>query len=389
MLLNVTHQQLFDNLNVLVKEHQPVFCSKDVSFENTLYRIFDYNLANYQSFLLPSSLESRGIMFEVDSEGNMIELVSLPMQKFFNYKENPYTEGLEKEFMSVVMDKQDGSLMSSYLRNGNVYLKSKGALFSEQAISANKVLEKLPLLKQAILEFELQGYTVNLEYTAPDNQIVLKYDSANLSVLNARSRKTGEYVDFELIKSNFPVENTVDFITQYSHLTLEDFSKIVYDMRDIEGFVLQTKSGQWVKLKTNWYCERHNSVNKFSPYFKKGRRELIMAVFEQRTDDVRQLLIDNDFMLDVISKVEQFVVDYLEEIEKETKEFAAKYSDLKGHELFKMAQKQFSNNPIKLNVALGLSRGLPVCIESQLKKAAHASSLLDYNNLFNFLGEEP
>ena len=115
MLLQFTHNVLFEKLVQLKQNHHPVFDYKDYEFKGKTYRIFNYNLANYPSFKLDAALECRGVTFEIDSEGQFVELVSLPMQKFFNYQENPFTEGLEDEKILVAMDKQDGSLISTFL----------------------------------------------------------------------------------------------------------------------------------------------------------------------------------------------------------------------------------------------------------------------------------
>ena len=384
MLLQFTHNVLFEKLVQLKQNHHPVFDYKDYEFKGKTYRIFNYNLANYPSFKLDAALECRGVTFEIDSEGQFVELVSLPMQKFFNYQENPFTEGLEDEKILVAMDKQDGSLISTFLHEGEVYLKSKGAFTSQQAVDANALLDTLPELKTVLLKYELLGYTVNIEYTAPDNQIVLQYQDPNLAILNVRCRKTGEYLSFEDISA--PKEHIVDFATQYHGMTLREFAKIVFDLTEIEGFVVLTESGQWVKFKTDWYVQRHNTVSKFSPFTRKGKKEIIMSVFNETTDDVRQLFNGNKFALDVLSMAEQFVVDYMQELEKDIDSFLEQYGHLEGRYFFEKVNEVHFDDKIKCQCILQ-SRQQKVDIKAQLIKAAHSSKIERFNALFDNLEE--
>ena len=384
MLLQFKHNVLFEKLVQLKKDHHPVFDYKNYDFKGKTYRIFNYNLANYPSFKLDAALECRGITFEINSDGDFVKLVSLPMQKFFNYQENPFTEGLEDDKIMIAMDKQDGSLISTFLHEGEVYLKSKGAFASQQAVDANNLLDTLPELKAALLKYELLGFTVNLEYTAPDNQIVLQYQKPNLAILNVRNRNTGEYLNFDDISA--PQEHIVDFATQYHGMTLREFAQIVFALKGIEGFVVLTESGKWIKFKTDWYVQRHNTVSKFSPFTRKGKKEIIMSVFNETTDDVRQLFNGNKFALDVLSRAEQFVVDYMQEIEKDIDAFFEEYGHLEGKYFFEKVNKLHSDDNVKFSCIL-LSRQKRVNVKEQLIKAAHSSKIDKFNILFDDLKE--
>jgi T4 RnlA family RNA ligase len=384
MLLEFSHKVLFKKLVALKADHHPVFDYKDYDFKDTKYRIFNYNLANYPSFTLDAALECRGATFEIDSEGNFVELVSLPMQKFFNYLENPFTEGLENEKILLAMDKQDGSLISTFLQDGEVYLKSKGSFESQQAQDANILLHKLPKLKSTLLHYENLGFTVNLEYTAPDNQIVLQYEKPGLAILNVRNRNTGEYLSFSDI--NADEEYLVDISEQYHGLTLSEFADSVFDLTEIEGFVILTESGHWVKFKTNWYCHRHNTVSKFSPFTKKGRKEIIMSVFDEKTDDIRQLFNGNKFALNVLSIAEQFVVDYLQDVEKSLDYFHSNFADLEGKEFYDKVVELYSDDNIKSQCILR-SKKQKVNVKEQLINAAQSSKIEKYNDLMSNLKE--
>ncbi len=341
MLFQFDHASLYKQLLSLVENHHPVFDFKDYVVDGYKVRVFNYNLTPYAMFTLPAALECRGISFVIDEQDNFLKLISAPMQKFFNYKENPFTQGIEKDKIATAMDKRDGSLMSSY-QLAAVRLKSKGAFFSDQAVAANELLysEKYSELLAFITEQESLERTVNIEYTAPNNQIVLFYKEPELKVLNVRSRTNGEYIDLSTL--NCPKQFIVDFKTEYHGLTLENMFEQIQGLEDIEGFVLLTDKGLWVKFKTDWYCKRHNSVDVFSPNGKKGRKALINCILDEQSDDVRQLLNGNQRMLDILDDVSNFVADYLEKThliaskfvddnsELSRKDFALKALSLKG-----------------------------------------------------------
>jgi T4 RnlA family RNA ligase len=131
-------QELYNNLIALCdNDDTPFYYSDQVLNENEFYRIFAYHFTDRDSWLLPSALESRGIMFETTEDGGLIRIASRPMQKFFNHS-NATGIG-EIDFIDYgapahVMHKADGSLISSYLNaDGEIMLKSKGSITSDYA----------------------------------------------------------------------------------------------------------------------------------------------------------------------------------------------------------------------------------------------------------------
>ena len=115
------------------------FFYKDfVSSMGTKFRVFSYHIASYTDWTQPGSLECRGIMFEMDFD-KPVRIASRPMHKFFNLNENPFTMNLDLSKAEFAMTKEDGSLVSSYIDKGYVYLKSKTSIFSDQALSASSL----------------------------------------------------------------------------------------------------------------------------------------------------------------------------------------------------------------------------------------------------------
>ncbi len=378
MLFQFNHESLYKQMLSLVQEHHPVFDFKDYIVDSFKVRVFNYNLTPYAMFTLPASLECRGISFVIDENDNFVKLISAPMQKFFNYKENPFTQGIEKHKIAYVMDKRDGSLMSSYQLD-SVRLKSKGAFYSDQAIAANEILysEKYSELLTFISEQEALDRTVNIEYTAPSNQIVLFYKEAELKVLNVRCRLTGEYIDLSTL--NYPQQFIVDFKTEFHGLTVEEMFQKIQGLEDIEGFVVVTENGLWVKFKTDWYCQRHNSVDVFSPTGKKGRKALITCVLDEQSDDVKQLLNGNQRMIDTIDDVSNFVANYLEKTQVVVSDFVQQNQDLsrKDYALKALALKDTFDN-VALDCILKRVGDLDT-IRNAIVKSVNSSNFNLYN----------
>ena len=134
------------------------------------------------------------------------------------------------------MDKADGSLISTYLdKDGTLCLKSKASLHSDHCVAAMDWLAR-PLnqmLYTFLNEMEANGYTVNMEWVSPhpDFRIVIYYNQANLIILNARHRETGEYYDQRLLKTRMG-NRVVDY---YHNMEIIDH---LDDSQGIEGYVI-------------------------------------------------------------------------------------------------------------------------------------------------------
>jgi RNA ligase len=180
---------LYKTLIALVNEDESFYC-KEMVLEDQLYNIFNYRLASWTQFQKPGALDCRGTMFNVTDVNNPV-LVSLPPQKFFNYEEGITDHTLCT--VGTIMDKLDGSLISTYLHKGRLRLKSKVDLFSSQAIAAMTWLdlEENRRFKSELLLAAEEGITVNLEYTSPTNRIVVPYSEDKLTILSVRNHTTG------------------------------------------------------------------------------------------------------------------------------------------------------------------------------------------------------
>jgi RNA ligase len=324
------------------------------------YRIFLYRLASYQQWLHPSALHARGITYELDANGEPFALVSWPFEKFFNLHENPMTMDLDLSNPLEIQMKEDGSLISTVASANGLWLKSKGSLFSEQAMDAMAWLHKdenTHLYKWLRRQVFTCCRTVMMEWTAPHNRIVVPYEKPGLTILAMRDDETGEYVDIYEAGydvSEYLVRNFVDEIDD-----VDAFVESIADREGIEGFVIRLESGQRVKIKTEWYKKLHHikdSIN--SP------RRLFENVVYDTIDDVRANFYDDphalamiDEMVDRVIPVYNHMVDTVERFYERNKHMERKdYAILGQKELeplhFHLAMAKYSGKKVDYRASM-------------------------------------
>lgn len=312
--MNKTIQELYDNMLALVEQSDAFEWKDHVSPAGGTYRIVSYRLAQYSDFLIPGSLESRGTMYLLDSEGKLVDIAARTPEKFFNAYENPFTMFSTDTTIAdveIAMVKMDGSLISTYMDiDGVLRTKSHSSLSSDHAINSTKLAHRDPVFYNELVDLNKLGYTVNMEYTSPVYRIVLPYDKDELTVLNARHMYTGEYLSIEELRK-YPALycSSVFFMNDAIHETFpregtlkEICSTVQSEFRGTEGFVVRLKSGQHFKIKTDWYCNLHYRKESITL-----PSRLFTVVLNKQSDDLRQLFHDDPFSLQCIEKMEQLV----------------------------------------------------------------------------------
>ena len=300
--MNAYQIQLFNDLNTLVANNE-AFYKQQFEEDGHIYWIYNYRLASYTDFQSPRALECRGHMFEVDSTGSVVRLASLPPEKFFNLNENPMSMNLDLTQVDEILLKADGSLMSTYLHNETLKLKSKGSISSEQCLAAMDWLESRPLFTRALKSLNDLNWTVNLEWCSPVHRIVIGYMDPHLKVLNARNRTTGAYMDYQTLCDVFSTENVIDRIQVSDPVAF--VASIPSMTEDIEGYVVRLKSGQRVKIKTDKYLSLHHAKDSVN-----NPRRLFEAILDEGIDDLRSLFYTDVVAMKMIDEM-QIKVDHM------------------------------------------------------------------------------
>ena len=317
--------ELYDNLMAVCnKTEASKFFYKDVTGRyGTKFRIFSYHYASYSDWLLDGALEARGIMFEMDDNGP-VRIASRPMEKFFNLNENPLSMNLDLSKIQYVMDKADGSLISTYCEGDKVLVKSKTSTTSEQAFAAERLLYQdkyLPLYLK-MEELAPKGYTFNLEYAAPNNRVVLYYEEPTIFLLNVRHNDTGEYVPYADLYADA-------VLRQYlipSHV-IDDGEAWVKETRKaegIEGYIAVLESGQRFKLKTDWYCLLHHTKDSIT-----SNERLYEAIVGGAADDLRAMFDGDTY---AVSKIAAFESEYIQYLSSALLEVQGYYNAMRGRD---------------------------------------------------------
>ena len=303
--MNLFQEILYSDLMTLI-ENNEAFYFKDFEKDGAEFRIFNYRLASYGDFCLPNALECRGHMFLM-KDGQPIRLASLPMSKFFNIYENPFTENLDLDTVTDIMVKEDGSLIStyynhsSYSSNHSLHFKTKGSLTSDQVLAVEAYFQNVDedgkLFYNELDILTCDGHTVNMEWTSPNNRIVLGYEREALVVLNVRDNDTGEYIS----KSTLETYGYQSIISHWVKSVLSGenigtFVKEIPSMENIEGYVLRLSSGQHIKVKTDWYLVRHRTKDSIN-----HPRNLFAAIISEAVDDIRSLFHNDPISIKIIN----------------------------------------------------------------------------------------
>jgi len=336
--MNEFQYKLWQDLMNLVNDSE-AFYYADQSYERQWYRIFNYRLASYTEFLKPNALECRGHMFRITEEGENARplwLAALPMQKFFNLNENPMTTDLDLTTVNGIWDKIDGSLISTYLSDsGSLLLKTKGSLSSDQAVAAMTWLStpRHQGLHDNLRSMNGSGYTVNMEWIAPENRIVIGYQEAALRILNVRSMTDGHYLDHESAFNMFP-HYMVEEVRVNNPIT---FVSSIPEMDGIEGYVLRLKNKQYIKIKTNWYLALHHTKDNIN-----SPRRLFEAVLEEATDDMRTLFADDPLAIQTIENMEEFVGEKFNHMVDTVERFYERNKHMERKDYAILGQKEFA-----------------------------------------------
>ena len=289
-------------------------------------------------------------MFRLNDD-NTGELVSLPFEKFFNLNENPITTNVDLSKTVEISEKADGSLISTFINgNGEVDVKSRTSLESSQAVAAYELLHENDRLLKEVQDLELLGYTVIFEYVSPKNRIVVHYPDDRLIVLAVRNRLTGEYIPLDELTNYRELRNHA--IRKVECENVIEFINSISTIEGIEGYVLLLEDGLRIKVKTQWYLERHRLRDNLT-----NPRNLGLAIINQKIDDLRTILSDDKDNLAIIEhnehkvrEIYHYVSTNVENFYQENKKLSRKDYAIKGQkehrEIFPVLMQRYSNDDV-------------------------------------------
>ena len=225
--------------------------------------IFNYRLAQWNDFNSPletkpgvKAFEMRGLTFVFSKDGSLYKRFVL-LEKFFNLNQVPNSMySVVKDYkIRYVNNKEDGSIASFIqLPNTKIVGRSKMGFDNDQANGINKIYKTNPDVK-SFVDWCLNNDIVPIfEYVAPHNRIVLRYSSEELILLRLRDNKTGKHID---IKDHLDKIGSIKIAPFEDDHTLDDLIEKSKTEAEREGWIVQFDNDHMVKIKTDWYCQRH------------------------------------------------------------------------------------------------------------------------------------
>lgn len=359
----MTNQKTHYETLIKLCNEDPEFFFSEQTDNGKVYHIFNYRLASYDSFLHNKNpeftpeivLSARGIMFDVTDLNNP-KIVSRPMNKFFNIEQGDVD--FEKEGYKLVgyMDKLDGSLISTYLDGYTIKFKSKGSINSDQSKAATEWYNNLDKDEyESFIKFVensvYSGMTVNFEWTAPDNQIVLFYPEPKLTILNVVVNSNGKV----LTSPNNTIDSkyyTKDWVTYHEvpKLSFDELLKNIRAEQGNEGYIFEyynanTQHTLFVKVKNLWYCNLHHIKSDFNTNYK-----ICEAIIDEYSDDLRAMFITDQDFLNNIEKLENWLMPQVsakiaefENFYQENKHLDRKSYAIKANSTYKFSMSRVMN----------------------------------------------
>lgn len=308
-----------DALKLVEKYDDFNYSSKTHNIDGYKIVTFTYFLCDYNTFTKPiinsniNGLDMRGSTFVFNKDGTLWKKF-LMISKFFNLNQVESTQYdlIKDKKIKSINEKADGSLIAFMnLPNGEVFAKTIGGFDNDQVFAAMKLYNNDPELRDFIEGMLETNHTPLFEYVSPANRIVLKYNKSELKLLGIRNNISGIYTPSSGIKTEFDITK----VDNHVKLSLRKLIHMSEFKEDIEGWVIEFEDGQLIKIKTDWYFNRHGlrTQNIFREDY------VIRNYLEETLDDLLSQLdpTEDSDAYKFVDKSSSAVSNYIRHIDKE------------------------------------------------------------------------
>lgn len=267
----------------------------------------------FDKFFNEYELEDR---CETDENDNLVEGKSRFSKKFI--KERSTLGDIKDEDTITVTEKRDGSLILVSTYNNDFLCATSSHATTDH-----------PLVSTAYNHFknkkDLYDYlkdsnkTLAFEYTAPDSQILIRYDKPQFTLLAEIDNETGERSNRETLE-NISKTYNLNLVEEFT-MTYGELKDIMKNSNNIEGFVAENKYGNLIKLKTDYYMK---NTKIFTPIFlelergisKDGINLIFKAYYDGSIDDLLAFENQNEFLKErrIIGSIVDEIINKEEEV---------------------------------------------------------------------------
>lgn len=308
--------------------------------------------------------EVRGIMFD----GETGKIISRPLHKFFNLGEGRCEVSLD-EIKHIhdyrILDKLDGSMIAISLYNGDLLIKTRGTIHSNQAQDAKAWLIEKGLYK-VLLDTMEEDTTYIFEWISPTNTVVVHYSEADLVLLAVRDNFTGKYFSRDYLKE-FSIDTGMSLVKEREKVSLTNLMELMKVEKDSEGYVVVLDDGRMFKIKNDWYVSLHRVIS----YMRE--RDVVASILDGSIDDTKSKLAQNGYNLKYIEEIEEDVSKKIASLTESV------YNELNGFDYDKKDFKTLAigiKNKELLPLVMSVARGHELdVIEYYRKKHLKSHSL--------------
>lgn len=277
-----------------------------VNFENTFPPVKDRD--DETSAILR---ECRGLIFDSTTHA----VISRRYHKFFNLNEREETlaENIDWSVPFRVLEKLDGSFVTMFKTSRSQKIRI-GTKMGETDVAKNAedFLSSRRNYYNFGSHFIARGYTPIFEWCSRKNRIVIDYPVDRLVLTAIRDNLYGEYLQRDKL-----VEAAKEFGIEYvpallENITVSDLLEHTKTLEGSEGYVIRFDNGHMLKVKGEWYCQLHKTMEHIQQ-----EKDLIRLILDEKLDDAKPFLA-----VDLREKLDHFGAELFSNTRKLSREFA-------------------------------------------------------------------
>lgn len=239
--------------------------------------------------------ECRGLVFDAGTG----QVISRRYHKFFNLGEREETREDKIDWSKKfhVLEKLDGSMVTIFRTTASPELRI-GTKMGETDVAANAAafISAHPNYSAFAEYFIAKDYTPIFEWCSRKNRIVVDYPEDRLVLTALRDNRYGEYIHpkgLVVAAEKFGIE-----CVKISHesVTLVDLLEHTKTLELAEGYVIRFEDGHMLKIKGEWYCQLHRTMEHIQ-----HEKDLIRLILDEKLDDAKPFL-----PIDLVEKLDKF-----------------------------------------------------------------------------------
>jgi RNA ligase len=292
-----------------ISQIMPLIASKSefILIDKGWYQIVDYVYVDKDTFDHALLMECRGIKFDMDGR-----VIARPFHKFFNLGERINESEVDWAAHHITMLKLDGSMIhTAFSPEGKALAMTRKGVTDIAKVVQDLFFREGDRHTHISNVLMNSGYTPLFEYTAPNNRIVIPYETSMLTLLAARNMHSGEYMDRTSLETMAAQWHVPMIRRHYSNA--RNLLTMARDAKDVEGIVIQFEDGFMLKVKAEDYVLKHRALDDLG-----SKKKVLAVVFADGVDDMLPLLgeLDRAQLLDFRDQVNRQVTAVVDAVEE-------------------------------------------------------------------------